>query len=352
MKIIHIVKLVKGHSSGFNKQIPSIVKNSTNSFIYSTGSIPDNIKEKSINFISLLKLIASKQKVILHFHSLLSLKSVFIAFISLIFNNKIVYSPRGEFRHSAILSNSSFKKILFFRLIKPILNKSNIHFLSEVEYSEYVFLNGNPIKYKIIPNAILDAKEQIKSERLIKTNEFKILYVGRILVELKNIRLLVSSCAQLQKKLSANKDIKLKVVLVGSYGSTEDENKLLNLIKKHNVQDIVEIIGEVPNSEIGTYMKNADLLYNLSFSEGFPNIVLEALLFNLPILCSHNTGIQHYFPNNKIINFCSLSSTDFIDKTHNIITSYDRNVNKKYFDISRFTSTEVQSQFFNFYSTL
>tara|TARA_B110000003_G_scaffold170929_1_gene170602 strand:- start:3081 stop:4142 length:1062 start_codon:yes stop_codon:yes gene_type:complete len=353
MKIIHVLKLLKGHSSGFNKQIPSIVKSSPNNYIYNTASSKKNDNDKYINFLKLIKYFIQKDNIIIHFHSLLSSKSVLVAFISLVLKKEIVYSPRGEFRHSAILCKSSLKKILFFKLINPILKRSNIHFLSEVEYSEYVFLNGIPLNYVIIPNAIIidkniDQFEYVKP----KLNEFKILYVGRILVELKNIRLLISSCKALQKKINNVCEIKLKIQLVGSFGSVNDKEKFYSLIKKHKVESIVEIIGEVPNFKIGNYMRNADLLYNLSFSEGFPNIVLEALYFKLPILCSQNTGIQHYFNNSKVVSFCSLSSTDFINKTFKIITSNSIEFKKEDFDIFRYDFHNIQKEFSKFYKSL
>lgn len=353
MKIIHVVKLVKGHSSGFNKQIPSIVKNNPNNYIYNTGSSKKNNNDKYISFLKLIKYFIQKDNILIHFHSLLSLKSVLVAFISLVFKKKIVYSPRGEFRHSAILCKSSLKKILFFKLINPILKRSNIHFLSEVEYSEYVFLNGIPLNHIIIPNSII-AEKNVKQTQYVKTrlNEFKILYVGRILVELKNIRLLISSCKALQDKIINISNTKLKIQLVGSFGSVNDKEKFYNLIKKYKVESIIEVIGEVPNSEIGHHMKNADLLYNLSFSEGFPNIVLEALYFNLPILCSQNTGIQHYFKNSKVVSFCSLSSTDFINKTFQIITNNSIKIKKEEFDISRYNFYNIQKEFLKFYKSL
>ena len=352
MIIIHVVKLVKGHSSGFNKQIPTIVKNNPNNYIYNTGSLKEN-NNNYINFLKLIKYIKRKDNIIIHFHSLLSLKSILIALVSLFFKKEIVYSPRGEFRHSAILSKSSIKKLLFFKLINPILKKSNIHFLSEVEYSEYVFLNGIPLNHIIIPNSIITKKDLKKSQYVKhRLNVFKILYVGRILVELKNIRLLISSCRALQDKLLNYNTTKLKIQLVGSFGSKNDKEKFYSLIKKHKAESIVEVIGEVPNFEIGQYMKNADLLYNLSFSEGFPNIVLEALHFNLPILCSHNTGIQHYFTNSKVVNFCSLSSTDFINKTFQIINSDNINLTKEEFDISNYDFYGIQKKFLKFYKSL
>lgn len=351
MKIIHVVKFASGHSSGFNKQIPLLVRGNKNNYVYNIGVKQFNNIETHLSFIMFINVLLKNEKVVIHFHSFLSFGSVFLALISLLFKKKIVYSPRGEFRHSAILSNSSIKKLFFFKLIKPILLRSSVHFLSEVECAEFIFLNGVPMNSVVIPNAVIIHGNICEESRVkLKQNEFRILYVGRILIELKNIRLLLSSVNKLQSKVNEFGDIAIKIQLVGSFGSLREKKKFYDLLKEHNAERFFDVIDEVSNFEIGDIMSNANLLYNLSFSEGFPNIVLEALKFNLPILCSQNTGIQHYFLNSNFVKFCSLSPSDFVSKVYQIITSSPTKFEGV--NISMFEHTRIQKEFADFYSTL
>jgi len=71
---------------------------------------------------------------------------------------------------------------------------------------------------------------------------------------------------------------------------TLDENgeasHLLDLIRIHNVDDIIVNLGEVQQSELFYYYKNSLMLFFPSLAETFGNSIVEAMCCSLPIVIS------------------------------------------------------------------
>jgi len=53
--------------------------------------------------------------------------------------------------------------------------------------------------------------------------------------------------------------------------------------------------GKVPHDQMKIYYELADFLVHTSLSEGFPNVLLEAVANKLPVLTSDIEGIDEYF---------------------------------------------------------
>lgn len=85
---------------------------------------------------------------------------------------------------------------------------------------------------------------------------------------------LIKIMPELKKKIP-----NLQLVILGQ-GSYYD--KLSNLIQSLNLQDSVHLIGEKSNPY--KYMYNADIFVLTSLYEGFPNVLVEAMSVELPIV--------------------------------------------------------------------
>ena len=60
-----------------------------------------------------------------------------------------------------------------------------------------------------------------------------------------------------------------------------DENEIGDLVVWH---------GKIPNKEVHSLMRKADILLFTSIMEGTPHVVLEALQNNLPVVCFDTCG--------------------------------------------------------------
>ncbi|MFA7209280.1 MAG: glycosyltransferase family 4 protein [Parcubacteria group bacterium] len=106
----------------------------------------------------------------------------------------------------------------------------------------------------------------------------RILFVGRLDRE-KNILNLLGALSGLQ-------GIKLKIV-----GKGELRNEVLKLAKKINLD--LEIISNVPNSEMPRIYNEADIYLQPSLYEGNPKTILEAMSCGLPVIASNIAGINN-----------------------------------------------------------
>jgi len=134
----------------------------------------------------------------------------------------------------------------------------------------------------------------IKKEKLIKIlnwieikkykrsfNDYKVtfLYVGWM-VEKKGVNELVDVILE-------NSDLdKFNFIFVGG-GTLIDS--LVSRVKKLNRDNNIKFTGWLNHKEVERYYKEADVLVLPSHAEGFPNVILEALNYRLPII-STNVG--------------------------------------------------------------
>jgi D-inositol-3-phosphate glycosyltransferase len=118
-----------------------------------------------------------------------------------------------------------------------------------------------------------------------------LLYVGRI-QPLKGIELAIRATEQLVPVL----DRPLKLVAVGGASGTEGRaelERLLDLARSLDVQDIVEFVGPRPHRELVGYYRAADALAVCSYSESFGLAALEAHACGIPVVATAVGGLSH-----------------------------------------------------------
>ena len=128
---------------------------------------------------------------------------------------------------------------------------------------------------------------------IIRKNKYA-LAVGR-LEKVKGFDLLISSWT----------NIKTKLVIIGS--GKEKEN-LLNLIKKNNLSNKVEIVDEVKREDLISYYENASVLIVSSRDEGGPRVALEALYLGVPVISTDVGHMQEILPRELLANRDDLAS--------------------------------------------
>lgn len=63
-------------------------------------------------------------------------------------------------------------------------------------------------------------------------------------------------------------------------------NKIKEFIDKNKLNDKVKILGWVPHDELSNYMNDFKLVVLPSYTEGLPNIMLEAMACGTPVLAT------------------------------------------------------------------
>jgi glycosyltransferase involved in cell wall biosynthesis len=181
-----------------------------------------------------------------------------------------------------------FKKITF-NLAEKILSRS----ISEMnELEKYYKIDRNKLGF--IPNPIDESFYEIpkiNAARILKKEFSKkyILFVGR-LVELKGLQYIIKIMPKILKKYPKTE---LLIAGDGPY-----KNELEKLASRHKVQNKIKFLGNLPHKKLNLYYNLVDVLVNASFSEGTPNVLMEASACNLPCIGTNVGGIPDLLKDN------------------------------------------------------
>jgi glycosyltransferase involved in cell wall biosynthesis len=214
---------------------------------------------------------------------------------------------------------------------KPILQNANA-ILALTENMRIKLKNIYNTEIYIVPNGI--DLEEYKGSTTIpdrKTGTKNILFVGS-LRPVKGVQYLINSMKKIHEELP---DARLILV-----GDGEEREHLEALSIQLGLQKYVEFIGIVSHEKVKTFMQQADVFVLPSLSEGFPNVILEAMACGLPIIASHVGGIPDIITNdtngylvevkdtNDMANKILLLLSD--DALRKKISDNNRNLVKKY----------------------
>ncbi len=82
------------------------------------------------------------------------------------------------------------------------------------------------------------------------------------------------------------KDLNIDLYIIGGVGLEGDDKTFLEeLVKLHRLNN-VHFVGKVPHAELINWYNLADLFCFASYSEGCPNVIMEALACGAPIVAS------------------------------------------------------------------
>ena len=88
--------------------------------------------------------------------------------------------------------------------------------------------------------------------------------------------------------IKAFNEIKLKNIIFNILGDGKEKKNLEKLIYKLGLEKKVFLLGKIKNPE--KFYLNSDLFIHASHFEGFPNAIVEAINYNLPVICSNCKG--------------------------------------------------------------
>lgn len=109
-----------------------------------------------------------------------------------------------------------------------------------------------------------------------------ILYVG-YMKKAKGIYELIKTFVAIKKKYPN--------VILKMCGKGTEMADLKRVIDQSEVSDAIEVVGPVAPDKINRWMKSCDLFILPSYSEGMPNVVMEAMASGLPIITTAVGGL-------------------------------------------------------------
>jgi glycosyltransferase involved in cell wall biosynthesis len=135
-----------------------------------------------------------------------------------------------------------------------------------------------------------DLFKPIDQSRRKSTNEITILFVGR-LIPVKNISFLIQSFSNALKRLS-----ELKLVLVGD---GNEKSKLQQMTMSLKINNNVTFAGSQKTDRVIEYYNKADIFVLPSSYDNFPNVILEAMACELPIIATNVGGVPDQMKHNE-----------------------------------------------------
>jgi glycosyltransferase involved in cell wall biosynthesis len=178
-----------------------------------------------------------------------------------------------------------FKKNIIKFLIKNFYKNSD-KIICNSKYMSNDFFRRYRIKSDTInPPSLLNYNNSTKNKNYNKKQTLVMITICRLSFE-KNLKILIKSLGNL-------KFTNFKLIICGS---GNDMNKLKILSKKIGLEKKIKFTGYT--EKVNYYLKQSHLYINSSLFEGFPNSVVEAINYNLPIISSQSFGgINDILPN-------------------------------------------------------
>ncbi|MBT3463694.1 glycosyltransferase family 4 protein [archaeon] len=205
-----------------------------------------------------------------------------VLFLSFLFNKKYGLYVRGELNYNLPFS-------------KQILSNANLIVTNNpIIIKELLIYNHNSkmiISYKKLGNEIPILPNQFEKKSINLNSPFNLLFVGRVEVR-KGVIELIDAC-----KLLIKNKINFKLVIVGG-------GELYESIKENINSDLVlnshiELVGLIKDPErMKSYYLNSDIFVFPSHTEGFPRVIFDSMLYNLPIITTMVGGIPGFMKHN------------------------------------------------------
>lgn len=136
------------------------------------------------------------------------------------------------------------------------------------------------------------AQHEARSQLGLATHGQLLVSVG-ILEPRKGHHLLIEALQRLKK----NHNVQPSLAIIGAGPA---QAQLQTLIRSHELQDQVQLVGEVPNQVLPLWYNAADALCLASDREGWPNVLLESIACATPVIASRVFGTPEVIPSEEI----------------------------------------------------
>lgn len=172
-------------------------------------------------------------------------------------------------------------KLRFFDVFFNSLVEKIIAVSRGVEESLLKYQKIYKKKIVVLDNSVVLPKEKNIGSK--NSDELVLLNVGSLTEQKKQFLLL-----EIFKKLvKEDRQNNYRMYIVGEGG---ERDKLFEYIKGNDLESLVTLTGFLRKEEIVEYYINSDIFLLSSYWEGFPNVLLEAMSFAMPVLSFNIEG--------------------------------------------------------------
>lgn len=189
------------------------------------------------------------------------------------------------------------KKQLYWKIIekKNLLNSKSllVTSLGEMNSLDKTYVNTSNIKKKIIKYGIY--KKKINEKKVLKKFYLKFpelkkkdfyLFLGRF-HEKKGCEIIINSIKIMKKKFNS------KILLAGPINKTKYEKKLLKLIKKNRLEEIIFFSNALYGDEKWGAIKASKAMLLPSHGENFGISLVESLSLKKPVITTDKVNISN-----------------------------------------------------------
>jgi glycosyltransferase involved in cell wall biosynthesis len=224
----------------------------------------------------------------------------------------------------------------FFKKIKQnkILTKI---FISNLKKADKILVLSDNFKRELLEleineETIHTTSTMVESDRFLPSNKkfdkpYKILFCGN----LKNFKGPYELLDAIPFLLNHEKN--LKIIFMGN---GPELNNLKSKTKEMSIEKFVSFIGYKKGEEKYNIFKNSHIFVIPSYTEGFPNVFLEAMAAGLPIISTSVGGLKNAFKDGKNGFMLKSNPPDPIEISINIlklINNHDIMINMSEFNI-------------------
>ncbi|WP_315790183.1 glycosyltransferase family 4 protein [Fischerella sp. JS2] len=199
-------------------------------------------------------------------------------------------SPNVDFRHSKV---RSFLRRMMCWLADGLMTNS---YGGQEYLSEFLGVHKDKVLRRpyLVPDVktLLQIPQNFDAKNIVPQQQHPVfLYVGRI-EQRKGLHQLLKACAILKQQNYCNYTLQI-------VGRGPQQEELESFCRTENIQDCVNWVGWVDYSNLGVYFQNADIFIFPSLEDIWGMVVLEAMAFGKPILCSKWAGASEMVINGE-----------------------------------------------------
>lgn len=218
------------------------------------------------------------------------LRDIFILFFLRFFFSKTVF----HFRAAGVSEIVDQQPFLIKQLAKFVYRHPDlaIH-LSELNPDDGGYFHAK--KIVVVPNGLEDAAQPYLPIQRKPKPYVNILYVG-VLQESKGVMILLQAA-----KLLVDQGLSIKVNLMGEFASSCFRDQAIDFCEKNDLGNVVYFPGVKKGTEKWQYFLDADIFCFPSFfeAESFGNVLVEAMMFELPVVATRWRGIPSVVDEHK-----------------------------------------------------
>ncbi|MCX2449927.1 glycosyltransferase [Pedobacter sp. PLR] len=249
--------------------------------------------------------------------------NILVSLVSLFLKIPVLVARASNIPHELRLFEGS--KFRFYEHFTGLSYKGYKHIVCQSEEMKQSLVNTyavNPKLITVIGNPVLQTLKVKEVKK--RTKIYKLLVVARFTLE-KGLDRLIDILADLPDNYH------LSLVGVGVL-----KNEIIQKVKELGLISRVEFLGQISNTQ--EVMMQHDLMVLSSYTEGFPNVVLEALNVGLPVVTFKVGGIPGLIINGfngyvleqgdfqgfkrSIISACTVDTWNAVEIKHNVYQKY------------------------------